>query len=199
MTTENAPLYYANNIFKLTSIGSEKFKTEDDGFDGFVSRCDLLKARTNKSGQWCELVYNQVTGFDPVMSLFRFATMNGAVDGRNPYRFFKDYKDLKFDSRKFNEIFNEKPEIREALFKSTLPILSKQLKTEVSSTNKLEDYISVVSALSDSQQDEEFDKEAIVIEADEAGMFGSINTYRIPEYMLEDLTIEERVYYENLY
>ena len=132
------------------------------------------------------------------MSLFRFATTNGAVDGRNPYRFFKDFKDIKFDSRKFNEVFNEKPEVRDALFKSTLPILSKQLKTAGSPTNKLEDYISVVSALSDSQQQEEFDKESIVIDADKAGMFGYMDSYRIPEYMLEDLTAEERYYYENL-
>ncbi|NNV04805.1 DNA recombination/repair protein RecA, partial [Brevibacillus sp. MCWH] len=53
----NAPIYYAHNLIKFVSAG--KYKAEDDGFDGFKVRAELLKSRTNKAGQFCHLVYNQ--------------------------------------------------------------------------------------------------------------------------------------------
>ncbi len=82
----NAPVYYANNIFKF--ISRNKFLTEVDGFDGFRVRCEMLKSRTNKAGQFTHLVYNQEIGFDPILSQLDFATEAGLVDGRNPYRYF---------------------------------------------------------------------------------------------------------------
>ena len=159
----NAPIYYANNIFKLTSIGSEKYTMEEDGFDGFLSRCDLLKSRTNKAGQFCHLVYNQVTGFDPVLSQLRFATESGLVEGRNPYRYFTGYKDDKFDSRKFREAFTESDKIREALFTTTIPMLEKQLNNSVGQLNDSEAFLKCMENLVISQEGEEFENEAIKI------------------------------------
>ena len=65
------------------------------------------------------MVYNQLTGFDPVLTLLRFAEDYGMLDGRNPYKYFRDYKDIKFDTRKFREAFRENEEVRKALFDST--------------------------------------------------------------------------------
>ena len=176
----NAPLYYANNIFKLTSIGSEKFTLEDDGFDGFVSRCDLLKARTNKSGQFCELVYNQVTGFDPLLTQFRFAMQNGMVAGRNPYRYFNEFPDVKFDSRKFTQLFAENEEIRKGLFASTIPIMQKQLREGSAPTNKMAEYLAAVQSLLISQENEEF--EETVSDAKVSGSWGNWNNYEWETY-----------------
>lgn len=121
----NAPIYYAHNLIKFVSAG--KYKAEDDGFDGFKVRAELLKSRTNKAGQFCHLVYNQTLGFDPIMTQLEFALENGLVDGRNPYKYFIDFKDVKFDSRKFRQSFMENEKLRFALYDQTIPVLSKQL------------------------------------------------------------------------
>ena len=130
----NAPIYYANNIFKFTT--SEKYKMEDDGFDGFLSKCEMIKSRTNKAGQVVPLVYNQELGFDPVLSLLHYAEKEaGVVEGRNPYRYFKGYDDIKFDARKFRDLFYTNEALQNALFDSTIPkleqLLSRGLESEV--------------------------------------------------------------------
>lgn len=122
-----APIYYANTLIKFVS--STKFKKEDDGFDGFMVRAELLKSRTNKAGQSCNLVYNQVAGFDPILSLFQCAIDNDFVDGRNPYKYFKINKDVKFDSRKFKQLCLENEEIRNTLYDSINPYLNSLLST----------------------------------------------------------------------
>jgi len=120
-----APLYYANTLIKFVS--STKFKKEDDGFDGFMVRAELIKSRSNKSGQSCNLIYNQLTGFDPILTLYQFASDNNMIDGRNPYRYFKTNKDIKFDSRKFRECFNESDELKKTLMDSVTPYLEDML------------------------------------------------------------------------
>ena len=123
----HAPLFLANTLLNFTALGSEKFKQDEHGFDGFPVRCDFLKSRTNKAGQFATLIYNQVTGFDSILSQLRFAEDNNLISGRNPYRYINGFKDLKFDSRKFKKEFNKNEKLRFALFESTIPILEKQL------------------------------------------------------------------------
>jgi RecA/RadA recombinase len=98
----NAPNYYANNLLKFVS--STKYKMEDDGFDGFLLRIELLKSRTNKAGQSVDLVYTQDRGFDPIRSIYLMAENNGLIEGRNPYRYIKGHPELKFSSKKFDEV-----------------------------------------------------------------------------------------------
>lgn len=120
-----SPIYYANNIFKFVS--STKFKSEEDGFDGFLSKCELIKSRTNKAGQVATLIYNQETGFDNALSLYKYAEEAGVVEGRNPKKSFAKYPDIKFDDRKFSEEFNSNPDLQYALYDSTIPILERLL------------------------------------------------------------------------
>lgn len=122
-----APIYYANTLIKFVS--SNKFKAEDDGFDGFLVRAILIKSRTNRANQSCNLVYNQMYGFDPIMTLFQFAIDNNMIDGRNPYKYFKFNKDVKFDSRKFREEFNNNDEVKNTLLEAVMPELEKMLST----------------------------------------------------------------------
>jgi len=120
-----APIYYANTLIKFVS--STKFSVDDDGFDGFMVRLELIKSRSNKAGQSCNLVYNQLTGFDPIMTLLQFATDNSLIDGRNPYKYFKSNKDVKFDSRKFREEFETNDELKKILMDSVSPKLEEML------------------------------------------------------------------------
>lgn len=121
----NAPIYYAHNLFKFVTAG--KLKAEDDGFDGFNVRCELMKSRTNKAGQFANLIYNQEIGFDPILTQYAFANDNGIVEGRNPYRYISNNKDIKFDSRKFRKEFMDNEALRYALYDQTVPILRQQL------------------------------------------------------------------------
>lgn len=121
----NAPIYYANTLIKFVS--STKFKKEDDGFDGFMVRAELIKSRSNRAGQSCNLIYNQVSGFDPILTLYQYADDNGLIDGRNPYKYFKSNKDIKFDSRKFKDEFNINDNIKNTLMESVTPKLEELL------------------------------------------------------------------------
>lgn len=118
----NAPIYYANNLLKFVS--SNKYKKEDDGFDGFLIRLELLKSRTNKAGQYVNLVYDQERGFDPMRTMYYFAEDNKLVEGRNPYRYFKGFPELKFDSRKFRDAI-ENDDLKRAMLTACMPILDK--------------------------------------------------------------------------
>jgi KaiC/GvpD/RAD55 family RecA-like ATPase len=154
----NAPIYYAHNLFKFVTSG--KLKAEDDGFDGFNVRCELMKSRTNKAGQFANLVYNQDLGFDPVMTQYGFANDAGVVDGRNPYRYFSNFKDVKFDSRKFRREFLDNEALRYAMFESTLPILEKQLsRVDPTETASAIHHLDVIDRLLVSQErDAEFEE-----------------------------------------
>lgn len=124
----NASIYYANNIFKFVSVGGGKKTVEDDGFDGFTIRCELIKSRTNKAGQSCTLIYNQSRGFDPILSLFEFAKEHGLMAGsRKNARYFVGHEDIKFNEKDFVNEFIERQEVRYALHDVTLPILNSQL------------------------------------------------------------------------
>ena len=117
----NVTIYYAHNIFKLVSAG--KYKEEDDGFDGSKVRVELLKSRTNKAGQFVNLVFNQAVGFDPLLSMLEYCSDYNLLDGRNPYKYFVCAPDVKFDSRKLREVLQERPEVREAMMKTIMPSL----------------------------------------------------------------------------
>ena len=120
----NAPLYYANNL--IEHVSSTKFKEEDDGFDGFLVKMILHKSRTNKAGQYVELVYTQDHGFDPIRTLYYMADSNKLIEGRNPYRYFKGHPELKFDSRKLDKMMKNKDFIK-LLNQACAPILMKYL------------------------------------------------------------------------
>lgn len=130
----NAPVYYANNVFKFVTAG--KFNEEDDGFDGFKVRCEFLKSRTNKAGKATHLIYNQAIGFDPILTQFEFAKDNELVDGRAPHNYFKGFPDTKFSHKKFRKHFKEKPEVQYALMASTVPKLEKQLTSGLEEQNQ---------------------------------------------------------------
>lgn len=145
----NAPLYYAHNILKLVAAG--KYKEEDDGFDGLKVRVELIKARTNKSGQFTHLVLNQQSGFDPILSLLVYCEDNGLLEGRNPYKYFAGNPDVKFDSRKLKDEFLSRPEVRDAMMRVCVPSLQSILsvndekETEAKMTaNELMDVISKI-------------------------------------------------------
>lgn len=147
-----APMYYAHTWVQF--ISKDKKTMEDDGFDGFAVMCWFLKSRTNKAGQSCKLIYNQLTGFDPIMTLYEFAKDNELVDGRNPYQFFKGFKDIKFNSKKFREEFLENEKLREALMETVREPLHDMLSS-VSDHERDLSHGEVLERFFDAQEKEE--------------------------------------------
>jgi RecA/RadA recombinase len=148
----NAPIYFAHQLLKFVSCG--KYDEEKDGFDGFKVRCELLKSRTNKAGQFCNLVYNQDLGFDPVLTQLDVALENDLVLGKSPYRYFVGYKDHKFGMKDFNKSYRNDENIRKALFETTVPLLEKQLsRVERDDTNVIS-YDEVIERVIDSNESE---------------------------------------------
>lgn len=121
----NSPIYYSTNIFK--NVTKTKYKAEDDGFDGFLVNCELVKSRTNKAGQITPLIYDQAQGFDNYRTLLHFAEEMKLVSGRNPYRYFVKYPELKFSSKKFREEVVTNPKLRFALYDTIMPLLEQML------------------------------------------------------------------------
>jgi archaellum biogenesis ATPase FlaH len=130
-----APIYYASTLLAFFSV--DKFNMNDDGFDGFAVRAEFWKSRTNKANQSCTLIFDMVTGFDPVRTLLRYADEQGLLDGRNPYKYFKGYPDKKFSTKKFNELFIEDPEIRDIVKSVVMPSLYSEL-SDVTEEKRIE-------------------------------------------------------------
>jgi hypothetical protein len=156
----NAPIYYAHNLLKFVATGG-KYNTEEDGFDGFKVRVEFLKSRTNKAGQFTNLVYNQELGFDPIMTQYDFADENGLIEGRNPKRYVRGFEDIKFDARKFRKEFLENDKLRFALFSASVPILEKQLsRVDPNEAASVMSELEVLQRLEASQKDEVFEEVA---------------------------------------
>lgn len=157
-----APIYYANTLVKFTSKVGDKFIEEKDGFDGFGVRCDFLKSRTNKSGQFCNLIYNQTCGFDHIYTQYQFAEDHELVGGKNPKRFFTGFEDSKFDLRKLREAFMKDEKLRYAMYDTTIPLLERQLSTvDTVSNAKAIDFIETLQRLQLSQEGEDYTPAAI--------------------------------------
>lgn len=149
----NAPIYYANNIFK--NITRDKFTKEKHGFDGFLVQQELIKSRTNKAGQIAELIYDQEIGFDNVRALLRFAESFKLTTGNNPNRRFIEFPDIRYSSLKFTKQCNERPELRDALFKTVMPYLDGMLSNSADFDNTPMSEEEIFSALSASLERDE--------------------------------------------
>jgi RecA/RadA recombinase len=154
-----APLYYANTLVKFTSKVGDKRTMDKDGFNGFDVRVDFLKSRTNMAGQYCDLVYNQMCGFDHIYSQYAFAQANELIGGKNPKKYVIGYEDIKFDDRKLRESFMADEKLRFALYNSTIPLLEKQLsRVDPDETSKVVDLTETLIRLSRSQEGEAYDE-----------------------------------------
>jgi RecA/RadA recombinase len=154
-----APIYYANTLVKFTSKVGDKYSEEKNGFDGFEVRCDFLKSRTNKSGQFCDLIYNQTCGFDHIHTQFKFAQEHGLTEGKINKMWIAGHEKSTFDVRKLREMFMKDEKLRFALYDSTIPLLEKQLsRVDPEETSKVIDFLDVLQRLQKSQEGEIYEE-----------------------------------------
>lgn len=121
------PLYLSHNVLYFDQ--KEKYNMAEHGFDGFMVNCIFWKSRSNKAGQSCNMVYNQQIGFDPAMTMYKYACEKELVTGRNPKKCIVGYEQLGVwdDRQGMTEQLYSKPELIKAIMGGTVPLLAQEL------------------------------------------------------------------------
>ena len=116
VTGGNVPLYLANNIFKIEA-GTKLKKDELYCMDGFTTIITMIKSRSNKAGQTCELIFNQVKGIDNLLSNLHYLKSNKILKGAGTGLYLEECPDVKFRLGKFKEKYKESKDLRLAFKK----------------------------------------------------------------------------------
>lgn len=124
-----APQFLAHILLKYIAIGSEKSNQEDDGFDGFGIRIEIIKSRTNQAGQSLNLVYDKIRGVDNLRSCVEYARDLGLVGGNKNGYYFTDHKDMKFTKKNMHEDFRNNKELYRIMYDEIIPILKSRLSS----------------------------------------------------------------------
>lgn len=104
-----------------------KFTKEDDGFDGFGIRMEIIKCRSNQAGQSVILIYDKVRGIDALRTCINYAKDEGLVGGNKNGTYFINEPDKKFPMRTVHEVFNENKEMYKVMYDQIIPSLQSSL------------------------------------------------------------------------
>lgn len=121
------PQFLAHILLKFVAVGSEKYTMEDDGFDGFGVRLEIIKSRTNQAGQVVPLIYDKVRGVDSLRSSVNYAKEIGILGGNRNGYYIADNKDNKFTLKNMHEDFRENRELYNILYSNIIPVLESRL------------------------------------------------------------------------
>lgn len=123
-----APTYLAHILIKFVAIGSEKYNKDENGFDGFGVRLEIIKSRVNQAGQCVNLVYDKLRGLDALRSTVFFAKSLGLTGGNKNKFYFLSDPEKTFTLTNINEDFRENRELFKIMYKNVIP----QLETVLS-------------------------------------------------------------------
>lgn len=123
------PPYLAHYLLKNVAVGSEKYNLEDDGIDGVMIRMEIIKSRSNQSGQHVDLIFDKVKGISPIRTCIRFAKDNGLIGGNKNATYFINEKDKKFPMRTVEQFFSENKEMYRIMYDHIIPILETKLSS----------------------------------------------------------------------
>ena len=121
------PQFLAHILIKFVAVGGEKYTYEDDGFDGFGVRLEIIKARTNQAGQVVPLIYDKVRGIDSLRSSVNYAKEIGILGGNRNGYYLGDDKDNKFTLKNMHEDFKANTGLYKTLYDNIIPILESRL------------------------------------------------------------------------
>ena len=111
------------------AVGSAKYTLEDDGFDGFGVKLEIIKSRTNQAGQAVDLIYDKVRGMDSLRSSVNYAKEIGLLGGNKNGYYLGDNKDLKFTLKEMHKDFRENKALYKELYSNIIPVLESRLST----------------------------------------------------------------------
>lgn len=121
------PQFLAHVLIKFVAVGSEKYNLEDDGFDGFGVRLEIIKSRTNQAGQTVPLIYDKVRGIDSLRSSVNYAKELGMLGGNRNGYYFGDNKENKFTLKNMHQDFKDNRDLYKILYGNIIPVLESRL------------------------------------------------------------------------
>jgi energy-coupling factor transporter ATP-binding protein EcfA2 len=127
----SGPIYFSQTLLRFKY--KQQYTFDKNGFDGYLVNAQVVKSKTNRSGRVIPLVFDHTIGFDPWKSMLEFCNSYNLVQGRNPYCYFKDLPDVKFNTKT-----SPTKEVWEAMAKATYPYLYQLLDDGTIASNELE-------------------------------------------------------------
>lgn len=107
-------------------------------------RMEIIKSRSNQSGQHVDLIFDKVKGISPIRTCIRFAKDNGLIGGNKNAMYFINDKDKKFPLRTVEQFFSENRDMYRVMYDHIIPILETKLSSvkeaEISFDTELLDY-----------------------------------------------------------
>ncbi|MFA7157604.1 MAG: hypothetical protein WC123_07980 [Bacilli bacterium] len=109
----HTPIFLSNYIFKF--IAGEKYKEEEGfGIKGFKNTIKMIKNRSTAAGVTFSMVFDQVNGFNNVLSNYLYLKDNKLIDGAGRGFYLKALPDVKFTQKDFLNKYYENNELRNA-------------------------------------------------------------------------------------
>ena len=105
----------SNNIIRL-DVGTKLKADETYHVDGHIVNISNMKSRSSAGNHSVPLVFEQNTGFHPILSIIQYLKQSGRISGAGVGLYFDEYKDYKFsfgnvleklDNPEFREIFEK--------------------------------------------------------------------------------------------
>lgn len=129
MPAGKALQYYTNTLMRITSVGSEKYTMDDDGFEGFGVQVQFCKNRNNVDGTIVPLVFDKLHGYDTLRSSFKYAKYMGLIGGNRNGYYFIENKDKKFRLSTIHEDFDMDRDLYKIMYSHITPSLSQMLSS----------------------------------------------------------------------
>lgn len=130
--------YMCQNFFRINMLKSNAYTKEEVGFEGFKASIQIAKTKTNFIGSTIDVAFNKDIGFDPVFSMYEFASSMGLIQGRNPYLYIQGLDTMKFNRKDFRRKFIEEKDFRDNVMAILKPYLESLLGTkEITEEDKI--------------------------------------------------------------
>ena len=122
-----AAQFFSQNYFRINSLKSNIYTMDDNGFSGFKSQFQIAKTKTAFIGSTIDVAFNGAIGFDPIYTLYEFASGCGLIQGRNPWLYIAGLEAFKFNRKDFRHKYINEPDFRAAFMEVITPYLESLL------------------------------------------------------------------------
>lgn len=124
----NTPFYLANNVFRLYD-NNKLTEDKELGICGNFVTIKIIKSRTSRSGVSFDLVFNQDTGFDPILSLYIMLKKANMIKGAGAFLYLDGYPEYKFAQRNLKKLLETNEDMARAFADMCFDILHNSIKT----------------------------------------------------------------------
>ena len=107
-------LFLCNNLIKCTT-STKLDKDSTYGVKGFLVKGEFIKSRSNEAGKPFEMVFEQATGFNNVLTNLHNLKELGLLKGSPRAYYFEELPDIKFTLKTFEEKYWENEELQEVV------------------------------------------------------------------------------------